>query len=115
MTDDIDAKEAARRLRLPAVWKFDLSPDDNLFTKSEAPFQAADLIEAQDILITELRQEVEGQEAEVPEDVCRLVVAAREACYGDQERETLDALDKALEAFASRVGWDDEPKEDTNG
>jgi len=48
----------------------------------------------------------------VPADVAALVVAAREACaYGlssDVDESRLDALNKALEPFASRVCWDDE-------
>jgi hypothetical protein len=52
-----------------------------------------------------------------PADVCRLVVAAREVLddYGresvDEQRaghDTLRQLDKAAEAFASRVCWDDD-------
>lgn len=46
----------------------------------------------------------------VERDVAALVVAARHvAYYNAPEPETLTALDKAAEAFASRVPWDDEP------
>lgn len=46
-----------------------------------------------------------------PADVRRLVIAARDVAFGDQppSRESIEALDKASEAFASRIGWDDEP------
>lgn len=46
----------------------------------------------------------------LPADVVRLVIAAREVAYTDapdpKEREELD---RAVEAFAERVPWDDEP------
>lgn len=45
----------------------------------------------------------------LPPDVARLVVAARIVAYSDQSAEALQELDKASEAFADRVAWDDEP------
>jgi len=51
----------------------------------------------------------------VPNDVARLVVAARVVAYQSQGPEALAALDKAAEAFASRVPWDDEPTEEEQG
>ncbi|MFC5421969.1 hypothetical protein ACFPOB_20615 [Bosea eneae] len=50
-----------------------------------------------------------GAPAGLPEDVARLVVAARIVAYSDQSAEALRELDKASEAFADRVAWDDEP------
>lgn len=56
----------------------------------------------------------------LPADVVRLVIAAREVAFGElrdlvnasgdeDQRRMMDELDKASEAFASRVRWDDEP------
>jgi len=46
---------------------------------------------------------------EVPQDVIRLVMAARIVAFEDQSREAMKELAAASEAFASRVPWDDEP------
>lgn len=51
--------------------------------------------------------------AAVPDDVARLVVAARIVAFEDQSKEALRELDVASEAFASRVPWSDEPKLET--
>ena len=52
---------------------------------------------------------------ELPEDVIRLVIAAREVAYCDPpSREDLQELDKAVEAFAERVPWDDDPEATEN-
>ena len=89
-----------------------LSPSTYLVGVPE--YQCQKSADAIDALLAELK-ELRAERDEVPEDVCRLVIAARETAYGDQERETLDELDKAAEAFASRVPWDDEPtEEETN-
>ena len=48
----------------------------------------------------------------LPQDVVRLVIAAREVAYSDPTPETFRELDKASEAFADRVPWEDEPKDD---
>ncbi len=45
---------------------------------------------------------------EIPDDVRRLVIAAREAVYSGVVGATEGELDKAAEAFASRVGWENE-------
>lgn len=45
----------------------------------------------------------------VEEDVIRLVVAARAFAYSDPFPEDKIELDQALEAFAERVRWADEP------
>ena len=45
----------------------------------------------------------------LPEDVVRLVKAAREVAFGPNPAAAIGALDKASEAFASRVPWEDEP------
>ena len=43
-------------------------------------------------------------------DVCELVIAARQCLYEAASNENLRALDKALERFANVVGWDDAPE-----
>jgi len=45
----------------------------------------------------------------LPADVRRLVIAARKVAFEDQGPEALRELDKASEAFASRVPWENEP------
>lgn len=45
---------------------------------------------------------------ELPDDVRKLVIAAREVLDADGEG-SLNELDKALEAFSDRVPYDDEP------
>jgi len=48
---------------------------------------------------------------ELPADVVRLVIAARNVAFEDQpSREALKELDEASEAFADRVPWEDEPE-----
>ena len=42
-------------------------------------------------------------------EVIELVVAAREVAFTDAGREAFERLDKASEAFASAIPWDDEP------
>ena len=49
-------------------------------------------------------------EQALPQDVIDLVIAARIVAFEDQSPEKLHALDKASEAFASRVPWDDDPE-----
>lgn len=46
-----------------------------------------------------------AHQAKIPADVLELVIAARNHLYGGGDE---GGLDKALEAFASRVCWDDE-------
>lgn len=46
----------------------------------------------------------------IPDDVARLVVAARIVAFEDQSADALRELDQASEAFASRVPWEDEPE-----
>ena len=48
-------------------------------------------------------------------DVVELVVAARIVAFEDHSPEALKQLDKAVEAFGSRVPWDDEPDEAEEG
>ena len=47
----------------------------------------------------------------LPQDVIDLVIAARVVAFEDPSPEAIKALDKASEAFASRVPWDDEPED----
>ncbi len=42
-------------------------------------------------------------------DVRRLVIAARDVAYEDPDAEKLRELDNAVEAFAERVRWDNDP------
>lgn len=46
----------------------------------------------------------------LPQDVIDLVIAARGVAYIDPDVAELLVLDKAVEKFASRVPWDDEPE-----
>lgn len=49
----------------------------------------------------------------LPADVVRLVIAARKVAYEDPgDQALLRELDRAAEAFADRVPWDDEPEDD---
>lgn len=45
----------------------------------------------------------------IPEDVRRLVIAARNVAFDRPTQAELRALDIASEAFADRVPWDDDP------
>lgn len=47
--------------------------------------------------------------SDLPQDVVRLVIAAREVLEC-QSQEALNELDKASEAFAERVPWDNDPE-----
>jgi len=59
----------------------------------------------------------EDSQPSLPQDVIDLVIEARNVAYSDQSPEAIRALDKAVEAFAERVGWEDEPidPEDSHG
>jgi hypothetical protein len=46
----------------------------------------------------------------VGSDVTRLVIAARKVAFENQGPDALKELDKASEAFADRVPWDDAPE-----
>lgn len=80
---------------------------------------AAALAEARDRLInhpgqiadtlSNLFDADEAASAAVPEDLRRLVIAARIVAYEDQSPEALEELDKASEAFSELVPWDNEP------
>lgn len=45
----------------------------------------------------------------IPQDVIRLVVAARRVAFEDASPGAIKELDAASEAFANRVPWEDEP------
>jgi hypothetical protein len=51
----------------------------------------------------------EAAATDVSAELRRLVIAARVVAYEDQSPEALEELDKASEAFAELVPWDDEP------
>lgn len=51
----------------------------------------------------------EAAAAGVSDELRRLVIAARVVAYEDQSAEALEELDKASEAFAELVPWEDEP------
>ena len=56
-----------------------------------------------------------AQDEQLPQDVINLVIAAREVMYGgyiNVMAEEINTFDKALEAFASRIPWDNEPDEE---
>lgn len=46
----------------------------------------------------------------VPPDVAQLVITGRRVAYDDPDDEDRQAFDQALEAFSSRVPYDDEPE-----
>lgn len=50
-----------------------------------------------------------GEPVGLPQDVIDLVIEARNVAYSDQSPEAIRALDKSVEAFAERVGWEDDP------
>lgn len=62
-----------------------------------------------DVLDAQLSSAEEGEAPEVAPEVSRLVIAARIVAYEDQSAEALEELDKASEAFAELVPWDNEP------
>lgn len=45
----------------------------------------------------------------LPDDLVRLIIAARVVAFTDQSREALKELDTASEAFADCVPWEDQP------
>lgn len=45
----------------------------------------------------------------LPDDVVRLVIAARIVAFEDRSPEAIKELDEASEAFADRVPWEDDP------
>lgn len=54
-------------------------------------------------------------EGALPDDVRRLVVAARIVAFEGVSAERIKELDKASEAFASRVPWENEPTAPSGG
>lgn len=83
------------------------------FTQESAEYAADAVLEglkcaAEDAALTP--DATQTREAELPDDVRALVIAAREF-WDDENSGTVrsHALDKALEAFSSRVPYDDEP------
>lgn len=52
------------------------------------------------------------QEQALPPDVVSLVIAARNIAYDKPTRDEIAVLDRACEAFADRVPWDDEPDDE---
>jgi hypothetical protein len=50
--------------------------------------------------------------AQLPQDVVRLIIAARMVAWEDPDAENLKELQEASEAFASRVPWEDEPEDE---
>lgn len=61
--------------------------------------------------LTELqhRREAEAVAPALAQDVINLVIEARNVAYSDQSPDAIRELDKAVEAFAERVGWEDDP------
>jgi hypothetical protein len=65
-----------------------------------------------DVLDAAYAQEATDQDNDgVSAELRRLVIAARVVAYEDQSFEALEELDKASEAFAELVPWDDELQE----
>lgn len=64
-------------------------------------------------LLTELQHRREAEAGIIlAQDVIDLVIAARMVAYEDQSPEAIRALDKAVEAFAERVGWENDPDDE---
>ncbi len=57
-------------------------------------------------ILTKLQPGIKPKPGLTPE-VCALVVAARVVAFEDQSKEALHQLDKASEAFAQLVPWDE--------
>lgn len=79
-------------------------------------FEDSDKSEQQRMIDRVRARAVLEQSEPVPlaQDVINLVISAREVVYGDDLRvddKLFDILDKAAEAFASRVPWENEPYE----
>ena len=53
-----------------------------------------------------------SDEAALPDDVVRLVTAARMVAWEDPDPENLKELQAASELFADRVPWDDQPEDE---
>lgn len=62
--------------------------------------------------LTELQHRREAEAGILAQDVIDLVIAARMVAYEDQSPEAIRALDKAAEAFAERVGWENDPDDE---
>jgi hypothetical protein len=62
--------------------------------------------------LTELQHRREAEAGILAQDVIDLVIAARMVAYEDQSPEAIRALDKAVEAFAERVGWENDPDDE---
>jgi hypothetical protein len=71
---------------------------------------AGALAEALQPFLTELQHRREA--GSLAQDVVDLVIAARVVAYEDQSTEAIRALDKAAEAFAERVGWENDPDDE---
>lgn len=57
-------------------------------------------------ILTKLQPEIKPTTGITPE-VCALVVAARVVAFEDQSKESLRELDKASEAFAQLIPWEE--------
>jgi hypothetical protein len=62
--------------------------------------------------LTELQHRREAEAGILAQDVIDLVIAARMVVYEDQSPEAIRALDNAVEAFAERVGWENDPDDE---
>lgn len=77
-----DQREAIARIIDPAAWRGSLTKADVILSRIQS---------------------------QVPDDVARLVVAARIVAHESQDADALRELDEASEAFADRVWWEGEP------
>ncbi len=73
---------------------------------------ARDYDEAREIDRTVTTTDINGNPypPALPDDVVRLVIAARIVAYEGQHPDDVKELDRAVEAFAERVPWDEEPE-----
>jgi len=80
---------------------------DNALSLTVGDFRALRKVDA---ILSELQQGLQGRG--LSQDVIDLVIEARVVAYEDQSPEAIRALDKAVEAFAERVGWENDPDDE---
>lgn len=80
-----------------------------LETRVHGNTEARELYAQIETALSKLNEAVDVATPEVPQDVRELVIAARIVAFEDQSPDALRRLDKASEAFADRVHWENEP------
>lgn len=53
-----------------------------------------------------------GKSAQIPDDMRRLIIAARIVAFEDPDDENLKELGDASEAFADRIPWENDPEDE---